>query len=298
MIVLAKANMTEFCGIKMKGLTPGWSPLGGQTQSPYVVGGLAANDVLLGNSSAGGSSSGSAVGVAAGFAPLSLGTEAVGSVVTPANRAGLYALKCSQGSVDASGNFNFSDCVDCVGVMAKCASDVALLAAVILKAPEPFDPHEDLGFRGMRVGVLAPEVWNLPSEVTVYPGETKKVMEDGFWTAVGGMGKAEAVLKDIELELPWDAFKFESATDFESTAASPIKIDASKENDAKAGEKKSLFYEVCSTSSWVPLAFSLLHIKQAKLTHPHLLQCPNSAQHTSQPSSPNSRPALSAHLKK
>lgn len=50
-----------------------------------------------------GSSSGSAAGVAAGFAPMSLGTESDGSIVMPACRAGLYALKITRGTVDDTG---------------------------------------------------------------------------------------------------------------------------------------------------------------------------------------------------
>lgn len=36
LIILAKANMTEFCGMKMTYMMPGWSAHGGQTLSPYV----------------------------------------------------------------------------------------------------------------------------------------------------------------------------------------------------------------------------------------------------------------------
>ena len=36
MIILAKSNMTEFCGMKMTYMMPGWSAHGGQTLSPYV----------------------------------------------------------------------------------------------------------------------------------------------------------------------------------------------------------------------------------------------------------------------
>lgn len=83
MILLGKAKLTEFCGLKTKRLTPGWSPVGGQTQSLYIFGGLEDGEKHIGHSSAGGSSSGSAVGVAVGFAPLSVGTEAVGLIRRP-----------------------------------------------------------------------------------------------------------------------------------------------------------------------------------------------------------------------
>lgn len=50
-----------------------------------------------------GSSSGSAVGVSAGFASLYFGTETDGSIVLPANRAALYGIKATVGSVSAVG---------------------------------------------------------------------------------------------------------------------------------------------------------------------------------------------------
>nr|OQO21794.1 hypothetical protein B0A51_10705 [Rachicladosporium sp. CCFEE 5018] len=209
LIILGKANMTELCGLKMRALTPGWSPMGGQTQNPYVFGGLEENEILLGNSSAGGSSSGSAVCVAAGFAPLALGTEVVGSVVTPSNRAGVYALKCGVGIVEGRGDFGYWDGLDCVGAMGKGAEDVGLLARVIMGRKEVWD--SDRGFEGLRIGVLDPEVWNLPETITVYPGKTKQVMEKGFWAAAEKMKRRGAVVRNIDLPLPWDAFRFSEA---------------------------------------------------------------------------------------
>lgn len=50
-----------------------------------------------------GSSSGSTVAIAAGFAPVSLGAETDGSVVQPATRVALYGLKATYGSTDVTG---------------------------------------------------------------------------------------------------------------------------------------------------------------------------------------------------
>nr|POE80940.1 putative amidase [Quercus suber] len=122
LILLGKANMTEFCGLKMRGLTPGYSPMGGQTQSPYIFGGLDPKDkAVIGHSSAAGSSSGSASGV-----------EVSGSVITPASRAGLYALKCGPGMVDMEGVFVYTDVFDSVGGMAKSARDLRWLSDVLM----------------------------------------------------------------------------------------------------------------------------------------------------------------------
>lgn len=63
----------------------------------------------------GGSSSGSAAGVAAGFFPLSLGTQTVGSVIRPAGYCGVVGFKPSQGRIPAEGVVFFSRSADQVG---------------------------------------------------------------------------------------------------------------------------------------------------------------------------------------
>lgn len=96
LIVIAKANLTELCGIK--GTLPlGWSALGGQSQSPYVIGGIVPDNDPCGNSTIAGSSSGSAASVAAGFAPLSIAQETTGqchqSVSLPRSLRSLIKIK-------------------------------------------------------------------------------------------------------------------------------------------------------------------------------------------------------------
>ncbi|KAK0612157.1 amidase signature domain-containing protein [Immersiella caudata] len=73
------------------------------TQCPYARGGVTANATWLSHPGPAGSSSGSAVGVATCFAPIAIGTELDGSIIIPAARAGLYALKLTPGSVDTTG---------------------------------------------------------------------------------------------------------------------------------------------------------------------------------------------------
>jgi amidase len=125
LIILAKANLSETWGPKgLPYMLPGWSAVGGQTQSVYVKNGLDPDDVILGNSSPLGSSTGCAVAVSAGYAPLAVGEETSGSLVAPANRAGLYALKTTPSSIDMKGVFPISKTFDTLGPMAKCPKDV------------------------------------------------------------------------------------------------------------------------------------------------------------------------------
>ncbi|KAI0806447.1 amidase signature domain-containing protein [Xylaria sp. FL0064] len=84
--------LKEYAGMKTEEMMPGWSAYGGQTISPYV-GPIKRNEKILGHSAPGGSSSDPAVAVAAGFSPLALGTETIGSIVTPSVRAALYCYR-------------------------------------------------------------------------------------------------------------------------------------------------------------------------------------------------------------
>lgn len=65
----------------------------------------------------GGSSSGPAVAVAAGFTPLAMGTETIGSIVTPSVRAALYALKPTHGLQEVAGMYRMTDFFDVPGPM-------------------------------------------------------------------------------------------------------------------------------------------------------------------------------------
>ncbi len=78
----------------------------------------------------GGSSSGSAAAVAAGFVPVAVGTQTNGSVIRPASFCGVYGFKPSYGLVPRTGIFDQSYSLDQVGFFAKNLADLALIAQV------------------------------------------------------------------------------------------------------------------------------------------------------------------------
>lgn len=119
-IVIGKANLSQYANWKGN-ITNGWSARFGQSQSAYVVGGFEAGGDPCG------SSSGSGIGVSAGFAAASLGSETDGSIICPSNRAALYGIKMSVGLSSRSGIIPISSTQDTAGPMAKSAYDAALI---------------------------------------------------------------------------------------------------------------------------------------------------------------------------
>ena len=119
---------------------------------------------------AGGSSSGSAVAVAAGLAPAAIGSDTGGSVRIPSALCGLTGLKTTYGLVSLHGAVPLSTTLDTIGPIGHTVEDVALLTAAIA-GPDPHDPatlgapRVDFGdalalapdVRGMRIACLASE---------------------------------------------------------------------------------------------------------------------------------------------
>jgi aspartyl-tRNA(Asn)/glutamyl-tRNA(Gln) amidotransferase subunit A len=86
----------------------------------------------------GGSSSGSAAAVAAGVAPIALGSDTGGSIRQPAAHCGIVGLKPTYGRVSRFGLIAFASSLDQIGPLTRTASD----AALALRALASLDPHD------------------------------------------------------------------------------------------------------------------------------------------------------------
>lgn len=80
----------------------------------------------------GGSSSGSAAAVAAGIAPLALGSQTVGSVIRPATFCGVVGFKPSYDRIPTGGTLYYSPSVDTIGYFVRSVADAILVASTIL----------------------------------------------------------------------------------------------------------------------------------------------------------------------
>ena len=115
-VLLGKTNLSEWANFRSTRSTSGWSGRGGQTHNPYAL-----------DRSPSGSSSGSAVAVAANLCVVAVGTETDGSVVSPSSVNGIVGIKPTVGLVSRAGIIPISTSQDTAGPMARTVRDAVLL---------------------------------------------------------------------------------------------------------------------------------------------------------------------------
>jgi amidase len=129
LIVLAKANLSEWANFRSTRSSSGWSATAGQCVNPHAH-----------DRSPGGSSSGSGAGVAAGLAPLAVGTETDGSILCPAALNGVVGIKPTVGLTSRNGVVPIASSQDTVGPLARCVADAAALLGILAGGSAGADP--------------------------------------------------------------------------------------------------------------------------------------------------------------
>lgn len=119
------------------------NPTFGTTRNPFDM-----------NRVAGGSSGGSAVAVAAGMAPVAIGSDTMGSVRIPASYCGVFALKPTHGEISARGLVPAARRLDAVGILGRSVGDLVVMLQV-LAGYDADDPRS----RSRRVALQPPD-WN------------------------------------------------------------------------------------------------------------------------------------------
>jgi allophanate hydrolase len=189
-IVVGKTNLDQFA-----------TGLNG-TRSPFGTPRNVFHDDLI----PGGSSSGSAVAVAAGLVSFTLGTDTAGSGRVPAALGSIVGLKPSRGLISARGVYPACASLDCVSIFALTVDDATLVASCIahedrddafsrsMETPGPSVPFADLdGVRfAIPVGVEDEFFGSAGFEVA--------------WAAVlAALGERGAVLEPIPMDLFYEA---------------------------------------------------------------------------------------------
>ena len=188
-VILGKTNLSEWANFRSNRSLSGWSAIGGQTTNGH--------DPLR---TPCGSSAGSAVAVALGYAPAAIGTETDGSITCPAAVNGVVGLKPTVGLVSRTYIVPISHSQDTAGPMARTVRDAAIVLGVIAGS-DPMDPatgdadaHKadyaaglDTGsLKGARIGVMRFAAGFHPETDTV------------FEAALARMKAAGAVLVEIK----------------------------------------------------------------------------------------------------
>ncbi len=155
--IMGKANLSEWANIRSSNSISGWSAVGGLTPNPYDR-----------KRTACGSSSGSAVAVAAGLVPVAIGTETNGSITCPASVNGVVGFKPTVGLVSRTHIVPISHSQDTAGPIATTVEEAAAVLTVIAgtdpedAATAEADAHKTdyraaldaNSLNGVRIGVL------------------------------------------------------------------------------------------------------------------------------------------------
>ena len=229
-IVMGKTVTTEFA----------WS-FPGKTCNPHNK-----------NHTPGGSSSGSAAAVAAGFVPAALGSQTMGSVIRPAAFCGVVGFKPSYGLISRRGIHPFANTLDHVGVFARSVQDAGFLAHLLMG----FDGSDAScvstgGFvpgdfsikklsRPPRLAFVQTPAWPL----------TDKAQRNGLFESAAILRRAGARVDDVGLPASFDAalnaaqtiMRCEAATIFAPLQAQhPDKVSANIDDVVKTGQAFSAF---------------------------------------------------------
>ena len=247
--LFGKTNMTEFAGFVTTGRpSEGYSHLGGFGKNPH------------GNFLCGGSSSGSAIAVAAGLCDAALGTETRGSVMEPALNCGVWGFKPSVGLISRRGVIPISPVFDTVGVLSR---DVGMLsdlltalqgedehdAATALSSSVHLDEGKDIPARPLRIGVVR------VTGTEPLDAEVQEILKVAFRKFI----QAGVRLTDVSAENPPQEYKLITSVDFARGIDWLLKEYATQDVPADFASLCALY---CKTPSMRPFGMDRMFLAQ------------------------------------
>lgn len=252
-IILGKTNLTELACFKSFNTVNGFSSLSGYVLCPWNI-----------EEDPSGSSTGSAVSVRLQLAPVSIGTETGGSIMSPSMKNGVVGLKPTIGYVSRRGIVPISSTLDTAGPMGTTVTDVAILLESIRNI-DPLDPvtctkpktkvtYQSLlkpgGLEGKRIGID-----------TTRLEELSQKRQDAFHHVIDVMKQAGAeIIENLNItqtKLIYHVMKYEFKHAIESYLHSeglPLTLQdiiQFNEEDAKANLKygQEVLYDVQNNTS-------------------------------------------------
>lgn len=247
--LFGKTNMTEFAGFVTTGRpSEGYSHLGGFGKNPH------------GNFLCGGSSSGSAIAVAAGLCDAALGTETRGSVMEPALYCGVWGFKPSVGLISRRGVIPISPVFDTVSVLSR---DVGMLsdlltalqgedehdAATALSSSVHLDEGKDIQARTLRIGVVR------VTGTETLDSEVQEILKVAFRKFM----QAGVRLTDVSAENPPQEYKLITSVDFARGIDWLLKEYATQDVPADFASLCALY---CKTPSMRPFGMDRMFLAQ------------------------------------
>ena len=241
--------MTEFAGFVTTGRpSEGYSHLGGFGKNPH------------GNFLCGGSSSGSAIAVAAGLCDAALGTETRGSVMEPALNCGVWGFKPSVGLISRRGVIPISPVFDTVGVLSR---DVGMLsdlltalqgedehdAATALSSSVHLDEGKDIQARTLCIGVVR------VTGTETLDAEVQEILKVAFRKFM----QAGVRLTDVSAENPPQEYKLITSVDFARGIDWLLKEYATQDVPADFASLCALY---CKTPSMRPFGMDRMFLAQ------------------------------------
>ncbi|TRO65283.1 amidase family protein [Christiangramia sabulilitoris] len=186
-LILGKANLSEWANFFCEGCPNGFSTMGGQTLNPY---GRKIHDT-------GGSSSGSGVAVAANLAPVAVGSETSGSILSPSSSNSVVGLKPTIGVLSRGGIVPISSTLDTPGPITRSVIDNAILLDA-MTGVDKADPASASAGKQKTVYYANLEKGNLKGKRF---GSIKSLMEDTLYVrAINDLRNAGAKIVEFEAE--------------------------------------------------------------------------------------------------
>jgi Asp-tRNA(Asn)/Glu-tRNA(Gln) amidotransferase A subunit family amidase len=219
---LREAGAVLVAKLSMGALAMGGVWFGGSTKTPWNL-----------ERSSSGSSAGSGAATAAGLVAFALGTETLGSIISPSSACGVVGLRPTYGRVSRHGAMSLSWTMDKVGPMCRTVEDCALVLNAIYGpdghdetvADVPFSWRGDASLTGLRIGFV-PKEFDAPPESL--NEERRKQLQAQLPVLTAALDRFRALgveLEPIELpSIPSSAVRFvlsaEAATAFDDLTRS------------------------------------------------------------------------------